>query len=103
MKEIIAPVNKLQKFFAVRETLFKNMSSTQVTVYLVNLMKMLKKLSVWFNCSYLPSCFSGLVSSIHAELWKSLADGNGEQGHDSVSHENSAVLIIHHLLQWFLF
>lgn len=30
MKEIIAPVNKLQKFFAVRETLFKNMSSTQV-------------------------------------------------------------------------
>lgn len=66
-------------------------------------MKMLKQLSVCFNCSYLPSCFSGLESSIHAEFWKGLTDGNKDQGHDFVSHENLAVLIIHLLLKWFLF
>lgn len=65
-------------------------------------MKMLNEVSVCFNCSFLPSCFSGLESSTDAEVGKSLTDWNKEQEHDFVNRENLAVLITHFLLKLFL-
>lgn len=63
-----------EKVLTVNETIFKNITSTWQCIYLANVIKMLKKLSVCFNCSYLPSCFSGLESFLTAKLWKSLSE-----------------------------
>lgn len=50
------------KVLTVNETTFKNITSTWQCIYLANVTKMLKTLPDCFNCSYLPSCFSGLES-----------------------------------------
>lgn len=64
------------KVLTVNETIFKNITSTWQYIYLANVIKMLKKLPVCFNCSYLPSCFSGLESFSTLPLRAKSRDGS---------------------------